>query len=220
MLFFIFRIFRLVRSQAKKNKANGTSEQQQQQTYPAGSYYPQGTQTGTSNMNPEKFGSAKALVEDFIRFVQFIFGLVVIGLYGQDLNGDHSKAKWVYAVITGGLASLTTFIYLIAAFVAKDRPLRARPHLHMPLFLWETILCILWLTLFGIFAKIYIGKSNTNDDTSIKKMKNAVWVDLTNLGLWIITGLWAGLRWNKSRQGVPQGDAESNADPEKAEVAP
>ncbi|KAJ9244691.1 hypothetical protein DTO207G8_2244 [Paecilomyces variotii] len=209
MLFLVLRIFRFARSQAKKR----TSEQQQQ------AYDPQGIRSGSSTMALDQAGSKKALLEDVIRFIQLVMALVVIGLYGQDLSSNHQNgvyvnAKWVYAVVAGGLAALTAFIYLVAAFVAKDRPLRTRPHLHLPLFLWQSVLCILWLVLFGIFGKMYIGNPNTKDNSNVDKMKNAVWIDIANLGLWVITGLWAGLRWRQSNKVVPQ-DTESVVDPEK-----
>ncbi|GAD97667.1 conserved hypothetical protein [Paecilomyces variotii No. 5] len=215
MLFLVLKIFRFARSQAKKR----TTEQQQQ------AYNPQGIQSGSSNMTLDQPGSKKSLIEDVLHFFQLVMALVVIGLYGQDLssshhNGVHVNAKWVYAVITGGLAALTAFVYIIAAFVAKDRPLRVRPHLHLPLFLWQSVLCVLWLILFGIFGKMYIGTSTKKDNSNLDKMKNAVWIDIANLGLWVITGLWAGLRWRQSKKVVPQ-DTESIDEPEKekAEVA-
>ncbi|KAL1878861.1 hypothetical protein Plec18167_004156 [Paecilomyces lecythidis] len=209
MLFLVLKLFRFARSQAKKR----TSEQQQQ------AYNPQATQPGSSNMALDQAGSKKSLIEDVIHFFQLVMGLVVIGLYGQDLSSNHQNgvyvnAEWVYAVVTGGLAALTAFIYLVAAFVAKDRPLRVRPHLHLPLFLWQSVLCVLWLILFGIFGKMYIGNTTTKDNSNVDKMKNAVWIDIANLGLWVITGLWAGLRWHQSKKVVPE-DSESVGDPEK-----
>lgn len=66
--------------------------------------------------------------------------------------------------------------------------------LHLPTFIYDCIQCILWLTLFGIFAKLYVPKNPAGND-GIERMKHALWVDLINLGYWVITATWYGLRW-------------------------
>lgn len=52
------------------------------------------------------------------RFLQFVFALAVLGLYGQDLNaarkhGVHSDSKWVYAVVVGAFSAVTSLVYLL-----------------------------------------------------------------------------------------------------------
>lgn len=56
---------------------------------------------------------------------------------------------------------------------------------------------ILWLVLFGIFAKLYItvDEERTAKDDGLRRMHHAVWVDLVNLSFWMITAAWCGLRW-------------------------
>ena len=42
--------------------------------------------------------------------------------------------------------------------------------------------------MFGVFGNMYI-KANPGDDGGIMRMKSAVWVDLTNMLLWLITAI-------------------------------
>ncbi|KAL1958692.1 hypothetical protein VTO42DRAFT_4035 [Malbranchea cinnamomea] len=144
------------------------------------------------------------LVEFCIRFLQFVFGIAVIGLYAQDLvrtqkAGDGMDPEWLYATITGTIAAFSSLVYIVLPCIV-GRPVVLLPFLHLPALVHDSILCILWLTLFGIFAKKYITADEINND--VTRMKNAVWIDLINLSFWIITAVWCGLRWNKSRKGA------------------
>lgn len=84
------------------------------------------------------------------------------------------------------------------------RPLVLLRFLHLPTFILDCVLCILWLTLFGIFGKLYITAEEVNDDAT--RMKNAVWIDLINLSFWVATAAWLGLRWWKGRRGAQRGE--------------
>lgn len=63
--------------------------------------------------------------------------------------------------------------------------------MHLPLFVWELLLIILWLVVFGVFGAIYIGtpldKATSMDKNMVVRMKKAVWVDLVNLLVWVLT---------------------------------
>ena len=53
-----------------------------------------------------------------LRFVQFVFGITVIGLYATDINtarkeGKGADSKWTYAVVVGALSALTALVYVI-----------------------------------------------------------------------------------------------------------
>ncbi|KAJ5134165.1 hypothetical protein N7526_005530 [Penicillium atrosanguineum] len=171
-----------------------------------------------------------------LRFFQFVFGLAVIGLYGQDVHHDHKakdtwNAKWVFALIVGFLATSTAVIHLIVPFLTRKVNYRPGAKLQLPRFAWEFVLCVLWLTLFGIFGKLYIGvyPSDSNSDSSkrdatsttselgdaskINRMRHAVWVDLVNLVFWAVTASWALLQWLKARRedGPVVFDAEKEA---------
>lgn len=55
-------------------------------------------------------------------------------------------------------------------------------------------MCVFWLTLFGIFGKMYLAEDPEGQE-GIVRMKHAVWVDLVNLLLWCGSATWMGLRW-------------------------
>lgn len=75
-----------------------------------------------------------------------------------------------------------------------------RERWNLPLFVWEAVLCVFWLTLFGIFGKLYIG--DYEDSSMVTRMRRAVWVDLVDLVLWVGTALWKGMRWWRGQRGV------------------
>lgn len=97
------------------------------------------------------------------------------------------------------------------------------PTLLLPQFAWEFVVTVLWLTLFGIFGKMYIGvhpsessssSSKTDTTTSalgdaskINRMRHAVWIDIINLVFWVMTASWVLVRWLKSRRSAVSGSA-------------
>lgn len=146
-----------------------------------------------------KFGKGAASKQLYIyetwarwaaRALQFVFALVVIGLYGNRVDhdrkaGDPQSPAWVYAVVVAGLSCVTCVIYAIPLPFLK---------IHR-LFAWDLLLFILWIAVFGVFAGLFL--KNTDDEyqgTSVKVMKNAVWIDLVNCIFWLLTGLWGCFR--------------------------
>jgi hypothetical protein len=130
------------------------------------------------------------ILHHFIRFFQFILALTVIGLYGQDLNAArkahvYADSNWVYAVVVGSFSAVMSLLYFIPALTRMFFSI-----------LWpiDVILCILWIALFADFGSKYIHTNAQNvghgDGPGIQRMKNAVWVDLTCMFLWLITGAW------------------------------
>lgn len=194
---------------AKKNAANSTDPEGIDLDRSAHTNMPT-TADSTTARNP-----LTTLLEILLRFIQFVFGLAVIGLYGQDLHSSDHPAKWVYAVVTGFLATMMAGVYLLLPFVMKGRtPLARRARVQLPLFVWESVLCVLWLTLFGIFGKMYIG--DYSEGAKVTRMRRAVWVDLVNLALWVVTMGWVGLRWWRGVKGGQEGGEKELEDVEKA----
>jgi len=125
------------------------------------------------------------------RFFQFVLAITVCGLYGTDLNKanrehKYSDGKWVYAVVTGSLSAVTAVLHLIPLF-----------NLIPMLFLWDTILFILWIAVFGTFGKLYISE-DPEGNAGVQRMVNSVWVDLVNALLWL--GSAVGMVWFWSRE--------------------
>ena len=53
-----------------------------------------------------------------LRFLQFVFGVAVIGLYATDLHAAHkahkyTDSKWAYAVAIATLSAVTALVYMI-----------------------------------------------------------------------------------------------------------
>ncbi|MCJ1309910.1 hypothetical protein MMC25_003571 [Agyrium rufum] len=135
---------------------------------------------------PTSDGNFVAFVtHEVVRFFQLILALTVCGLYGVDLNNarkahGYADSKWVYAEVTAGLAAVTALVYLALAtksFIA---------------FGWDILLFILWIALFGVFGKLFI-KEDPEGNGDIQRLKNAVWVDLVNALLWLITAIWGAV---------------------------
>jgi len=66
-------------------------------------------------------GVSGALIRIVLRFLQFLFALVVAALYGVDLQhahkaGAYTDGKWVFAEVVAGLAAVTTLVYGIPFF--------------------------------------------------------------------------------------------------------
>jgi len=132
------------------------------------------------------------IAHSVFRFIQLVLALAVCGLYGVDLHKadkehKYSDGKWVYAEVTASLSAFTALLYLIP-FVSR-----------IPFaFIWDTILFILWIALFGLFGSMYI-KEHAEGDAGIKRMKNAVWVDLVNALLWLVSAIGMAIFWVRHR---------------------
>ncbi|KAF4162445.1 hypothetical protein CNMCM6936_002097 [Aspergillus lentulus] len=159
MWFIVLKLLRIGVKEAKKHKAKKNAANTTTTTDPESINLDRGSNMPFSADSTTLRNPLITLLDTILRFIQFVFGLTVIGLYGRDLHGeDKAPAKWVYAVVTAFLAAMTAAVYLVLPFVMKGRtPVARRPRVQLPLFVWESVLCVLWLTLFGIFGKMYIG---------------------------------------------------------------
>ncbi|KAI1500834.1 hypothetical protein F5X99DRAFT_223720 [Biscogniauxia marginata] len=126
------------------------------------------------------------------RGIQLILALVAAGLYARrvDVNrraGDAQAASWVYAVVVAGLSSVTCLVYAVPnPFLRSHR-----------MFAWDLVLFILWVAVFGTFANVFLPLPDDQDEyqgTSVSLMTAAVWLDLVNCLLWLITGVYGCAR--------------------------
>lgn len=123
-----------------------------------------------------------------LHFFAFVLGLTVIGLYAQDIQrareaGRYSDPKWVFAVVVGALSAATSLVYFVP-FVLRFAVVP----------IWNTILFVLWIAVFGVFGAMYIHE-DPEGDGGIKRMKDAVWIDLANAVVWLILALAAFVYW-------------------------
>lgn len=136
--------------------------------------------------------SVGGAIRIFLRFFQFVLGLTVIGLYAVDLDrarkqGKYADSKWIWAVICGTLGSLMSLIFMLPL-------VKAWFFFYIDAFVW---LC--YLIAFGIFGRMYIGE-DPEGNGDIQRMKNAVWVLLTNMLLWFVTMIYGAIVFWKNRK--------------------
>lgn len=236
MWFLILKLLKVGYSQAQKhraNKANGNNTANNPNDINLDSTKAGTTTTATemytmglSNENGNTVRNPlKTTLDALLRTLQFSLGIAVIALYGPDLHDQHSStstaidSRWLYAVITASLSSLTALFYLTTMLLLRHRtPLVRRGAWILPLFVWEGVLWLLWLVVFGIFGKVFIPCQGLHGHES---MWRAVWVDLVAWGVeWVVVG-WAGLRWWRGRQGgsLGMGQGKMGGDAEKGEGA-
>jgi hypothetical protein len=144
------------------------------------------------------------------RFIQIVLALAVCGLYGVDLNRAHkehkySDGKWVrspfYTLLKSSLTRAQVFAEVVASLSAVTALIYIIPFAkRIPFaFVWDTILLLLWFALFGLFGSLYL-KENPEGDSGIIRMKHAIWVDLTNAFLWLISAAGMAMYWVKHRE--------------------
>ncbi|KAF2158996.1 hypothetical protein M409DRAFT_30531 [Zasmidium cellare ATCC 36951] len=138
-------------------------------------------------------GVAGGLARIVLRFLQFILAITVAGLYGVDLANAHkagayTDGKWVFAEVVAGMSAVTCLIYGACFFIPGEK-----------FFAWDWVLFILWTALFGLFGNIYIGAKPTPEQHGQQRMKNAVWVDLVNMLLWLASAIYSTIIFWRSR---------------------
>lgn len=258
MSFLALKVLKLGYSQAKKHRAKKQQEQFQQDhpmtEYPPGMapganvHYPPPASAPAPAEPSSKSSKLASMLISAIRFLQFVLGLTVIGLYGRDIHHNDKEQSWhakcYFALTAAGLATITAVMYLLVPHCLRRTSSASNHAVIFPQFGWEVVLCILWLTIFGMFGRLFIGvypasesgshkrdgsssssasassssSGNTGSSSTaapvnaemIDRMRHAVWVDLVNLVLWVITASWILLRWFKGKQaaGSARGAAE------------
>ncbi|KAK5111390.1 hypothetical protein LTR85_012164 [Meristemomyces frigidus] len=148
----------------------------------------------TISNNSSSGGLHGALARLILRFLQFVLAITVAALYGIDLHHAsqahaYTDGKWVFAEVVAGLAAVTVLVYGVPFFKSYWA------------FGWDWVLFILWTALFGLFGSIYIKAHPTPKQGGQIRMKHAVWVDLVNMLLWLVTASYATVIWVRNRQG-------------------
>ncbi|KYK56983.1 uncharacterized protein DCS_03990 [Drechmeria coniospora] len=105
-----------------------------------------------------------------------------------------STGYFVYAVVVGVLSTVTCVVYFLP-FVIRSFGFVAA--------VWSGLLFILWIAVFGVFASLFIH-ADSDGDSAIRRMRSAVWVDLVNALLWLISALSIFGYWWKHRESRSQ----------------
>ena len=92
--------------------------------------------------------------------------------------------------MVGALSAATALLYLIP-FILR----------FAVVWIWNVVIFILWIALFGTFGKLFIHE-NPEGNGDIQRMKNAVWIDLTNALLWLISAIAHFCYWWTHRERV------------------
>jgi len=78
-----------------------------------------------------------------LHIILLILAIVVAALYGTDLADGAGDSRWIFAEVVAGLSALTTLLYLLPFFLR-----------FMAIWIWNLMLFILWISLFGVFGKV------------------------------------------------------------------
>ncbi|OCT50430.1 hypothetical protein CLCR_07556 [Cladophialophora carrionii] len=152
-----------------------------------------------------------------LRSFQLIDALVVIGMYGVDLNAamkasKYADGKWVSSTTDPQTGALTSYppemvrvLTTVKVFAVTTGSLAAVTALVFSLvsiaiqyrtvallFAWDWTMTILFAVLSGIFGSMYLHE-NVEMESGIHRMKTAVGFDLAGLVLWTLTasfGTW------------------------------
>lgn len=73
---------------------------------------------------PFSFGSSSSgspvgfIINAVLRFLQFVFAITVIGLYGTDISNarkghEHQDSRWIYAIVVAVLSAITCLVFVI-----------------------------------------------------------------------------------------------------------
>lgn len=88
------------------------------------------------------------LLFSILHLVLLALAATVAGLYGTDVgSGPHpggvGDGRWVYAIVVACMSAVTTLLYLVP-FVLR----------FMLVWVWDLVLFVLWIALFGVFGKV------------------------------------------------------------------
>lgn len=124
-------------------------------------------------------------VSRVLRALQLIFASVVAGLYGIDLAhftniNAHADAEWVYAEFVATVSAITCLIFSLKASI------------HVVWSVLDATIFVLWLAQVGVFGSIFyptVRSGYAESTLSVSRMRAAVWIDLANLVLWLLTAV-------------------------------
>lgn len=136
--------------------------------------------------------SVTSALRILLRFFQFVLGITVIGLYATDLDsarkaGKYIDSKWVWAVVCGTLGSLVSLLFMLPLVKAWF------------FFYVDVFVFLCYLIAFGIFGRMFIPE-DAEGNKGITRMKNSVWVLLTNMLLWLVTAVLGAVVFWRSRK--------------------
>ncbi|CAG9975195.1 unnamed protein product [Clonostachys byssicola] len=137
------------------------------------------------------------------RGLQFVFALIACGFYGNRVDADRKaadgfSAEWIFAILVAGMSAVTALTFLGVATLGALPVIGSRLKVLKTYraFVWDGILFICWLVVFGVFAGIFLKRDSDEPykGASTTAMKTAVWVDLVNVVFWLITLVYGAIK--------------------------
>lgn len=150
-----------------------------------------------SQSTTQQSSLAESIPRLLLRGLQFLFGLIIVGIYGVNVgkgeeNADNWSAAWYFGLIVAVIACIS------ALFLARAAPLSpvSKNFKAHCLFGWDLVLFFFWIIVFGVFTQIFHKRSDDDQykgsDTSEEKA--AAWLDLFNALLWLTSGVYGAVR--------------------------
>ena len=124
-------------------------------------------------------------VSRVLRVLQFTFAIVVAVLYGIDLAHftkihAHADAEWIYAEFVAAVSAIACLVFSLMTSI------------HIAWSVLDATIFVLWLAQVGVFGSIFypeVRPEYAKSTLSVARMHAAVWIDLVNLVLWLLTAL-------------------------------
>jgi hypothetical protein len=118
-----------------------------------------------------------------IRVLQLIFALAAGISYAVELSRGNTSSEYIYSQVVLGV---TLIMLIVDATTLRSYRLS---------FIIESVICVLWLALFGTFYTIFFVSGDIedpeNNNADKHRMKAAVWIDLINFLLWTASALFS-----------------------------
>lgn len=141
------------------------------------------------------------------RFLQFVLGLTIFGIYCADLVAAAAKheapnSMWLLATTLGCLSAVTAILYLLPCF-------------HSYLFFWlDWIIVILHAGVIGVFGKAYIAHEKPTQNPkkftvlgpNFGRQRSAAYIDCISGILWLATAVMSTIIFLKIRRAKKSGE--------------
>jgi lysylphosphatidylglycerol synthetase-like protein (DUF2156 family) len=136
-----------------------------------------------------------------VRALQLILAIIAAGVYGARLSAERNSTdkdasvspEWIFATAVAATASITAALFALSTPLAL---LSSRLETYKA-FTWDLFLALMWVIVFGVFAGIFIKRTDEDGEykgASTGTMKAVLWVDMVSAILWIGSGLYGALR--------------------------
>lgn len=162
----------------------------------------EGTETGKT-MGKTWLKTFEVVPRLVCRGLQFLFAIIACGFYGNRVHADDKadrgfSPEWILAITVAGAAAVSSVLFVAATPLGAVPFVGGRIKLFKTYraFAWDLFLFVMWIVVFGIFAGIFLKRDSDDKykGSSTGLMKTAVWVDLVNAILWLVSGVYGCIK--------------------------